>query len=421
MTAPLTDQHGDGMLPAVPLGERTLVHRHPVYATTGVVLGYALRIHVTPTLEPGEDLVAAVQEVSLTLDLPGLVADRLCFLPATPQMLAGQLPRLDSPSGLVLELSPALVAAPETYEQVVSLYEFGVQLLIADYTGSDAQDHLLPFATFVSLLPGLPTERLASAVTRAHAAGKVAIAFGVDDEISEEVCRLAGVDAVCTTRGGLNHAWAEPPRREPAPTKVLRAGQMQCLAVLDLLPRDEPDIEGVIQIIETDPVLTLRMLHLVNSGAFGVRHEVDTVGHAVLLLGPQETMALVVGLLVDARPDVMDSLWFILARAQACESLAGDPAAYTVGMLSSLSVQLGVPDEVLLEAVATTPAVEDAIRSETGPYGPVLAAVRGHEAGNHQKILDAGMQPATVSAAYVAAVTHALATAQAVTPRTTPS
>ena len=56
-------------------------------------------------------------------------------------------------------------------------------------------------------------------------------------------------------------------------------------------------------------------------------------------------------LLVDARPDAMDSLWFILARSLTCEILADDPAGYTVGMLSALAGQLGVPPEVILAGI----------------------------------------------------------------------
>jgi EAL and modified HD-GYP domain-containing signal transduction protein len=162
-------------------------------------------------------------------------------------------------------------------------------------------------------------------------------------------------------------------------------------------------------------VLTLRTLNLVNSGAFALRREVDTVHQAVVLLGVREVTVLVSTLLVDARPDAMDSLWFILARSLTCEILADDPAGYTVGMLSALAGQLGVPPEVILDKVGVSQAVRDAVAEETGPLGSVLAAVRAHERRDPGAVLEAGLLPAEVSSAYVRCVADALATARTVT------
>ncbi|NTW41423.1 MAG: HDOD domain-containing protein, partial [Cellulomonadaceae bacterium] len=252
---------------------------------------------------------------------------------------------------------------------------------------------------------------LGEVVRAAHAAGTRVLATGVHDALTEDLCRLAAVDGL---RGGSDHRAAAA--AESSAPKVLRAGQLQCLAALHLLNKGDVDLGEVGQVIDTDPVLTLRVLHLVNSGAFALRREIDTVQHAVVLLGVREIANLVTALAIDARPDAMDSLWRILARALTCELLSGDPAGYTVGMLSALIGELGVPADVVLDKVGVSPAVADAVRALEGPMGQVLAAVLAHERNDAVGVVWAGYSHVDVSDAYVACLADALATVRTINP-----
>lgn len=208
--------------------------------------------------------------------------------------------------------------------------------------------------------------------------------------------------------------FAERPR--PAePQHVLRAGRSQCLAVAHLLSQPSVVLGQVAQVIDTDPVLTLRVLHLANTHT--VRGaEVDTVAQAVVLLGARELSALVGSLLLEARAGAMDHLWLVLARALTCESLAGDAAAYTVGLLSGLADELGVPADVVLVTAGVSATVADAVRYGEGPLGRVLAAVTSHEADDRVGIVRTGLAPVDVYDAYLRAFTDAMATEKAVNP-----
>jgi EAL and modified HD-GYP domain-containing signal transduction protein len=196
---------------------------------------------------------------------------------------------------------------------------------------------------------------------------------------------------------------------------VLRAGQAQCLTILNLLNQPDASPVDVAQVVETDPVLTLRVLHLVNSGVYALGHQVDTVRQAVVLLGPAEVSTLVTALALEAQPGAMDRLWFILARAMACEVLADDGAAYTVGMLSALASQLGVPVNAVLAKVGVSQVLGDAIAREAGPLGQVLRAVRAHERSDPDGVVAAGMDPVIVSRVYLGCLRDALSIARTVT------
>jgi EAL and modified HD-GYP domain-containing signal transduction protein len=396
------------------------VHRSPVVLLDGRTLGYSVRVDAAPGVD--EDAVY------LDLDLASLVADRYAFLPATPAMLDGFVPTPVVPGRLVLDLPVGFAATPSAPSRATALRALGVALSLVDYRAEPAQQALLPYLSFVVVDPTLG-EALPSLVHAAHQAGVRVLARDVASTELLDACRAAGVDGL---RGGYAlqlGAGVVPtvPTQRPGPgapagpapagsgTRVLRAGEAQCLTILDLLMRPEPPVAEIAQVIETDPVLTLRVLHLVNSGAYALAHQVDTVRQAVVLLGPAEVSTLVTALALDARPDAMDRLWFILARAMTCEALADDSTAYTVGMLSALAEQLAVPAEVLLEKVGVSAVVADAIVDHAGPFGPVLEAVRRHEGCDVEGVLAVGYDPVTVSGLYQQCLRDALAIARTVT------
>lgn len=387
---------------------RSTVHREPVVTLDGRVVGYAVSVTVHTAAGPvPPDLLHAQY---MALDLPNLVADRYVFLPATEAMLDGFLPPPVVPGRLVLDLPPGYENRPDAVERAAALRGLGIQLALVEYRGTPAQEALLPHVGFVVVEPNDPGLPLPALVHHLHGQGCRILGLDVTSALVTDECRAAGVDAL---RGGQ----AERARAADAPSssRVLRAGELQCLALMHLLTQPEVDFDAVAQVVDTDPVLTLRVLHLVNSGAFALVNEVDTVHQAVVLLGSREVTTLVSALLVDARPDAMDSLWFILARALTCEKLADDPTGYTVGMLSALAEQLGVPVEVILEKVGVSSLVADAIQAEAGELGEVLFAVKSHERNDAAGLLATGLTPAEVSSTYVSCLGDALATARTVT------
>lgn len=407
-SVPATSQAPDAGSPLA--STRSTVHREPVATLDGRIVGYAVSVTVDASAPVSADLLHAQY---MALDLPNIVADRYVFLPATEAMLDGFLPPPVVPGRLVLDLPPGYEDRPDAVERAAALRALGVQLTLLDYRGEPAQEALLPHVGFVVVRADDPEMPLSPVVHHLHGQGCRVLAADVRGAALADECRAAGVDAL---RGG--HAERAREASTPPPggsARVLRAGELQCLAVMDLLGRPEVDFDEVSQVIDTDPVLTLRVLHLVNSGAFALNHEVDTVQRAVVLLGAREVSTLVSALLLDARPDAMDSLWFILARALTCEELADDQAGYTVGMLSALAEQLGVPAAAIVDKVGVSPTVAQAIRDEAGPLGTVLFAVRSHERNDADGVLATGLNPAVVSSTYVGCLGNALATARAVT------
>ena len=75
------------------------------------------------------------------------------------------------------------------------------------------------------------------------------------------------------------------------------------------------DFDDIAEIISIDPSLTLRLLKIVNSAFYGLRGEVDTISHAMGIVGTEQLMQLVlattvVGQFKDIPKDIYDMEYF---------------------------------------------------------------------------------------------------------------
>ena len=192
------------------------------------------------------------------------------------------------------------------------------------------------------------------------------------------------------------------------------AGEIQCLTLVRQLSAESPSHDDVVHTVESDPELTMRVLHMVNSSASGVRRHIDSVRHAVVLLGPRQLTALAMASLVDARPTTVGALWSVLARALTCGVLADSDAGYTVGLLSAVAAA-GAPVRRLPGRALRGVRADrrHALRDQTGVYGPVLAAVLAHEENDLEAVAATGLDPQDVARIYLAAVPEAYSTASA--------
>jgi len=398
------------MTETVEPAHRTTLQRQPIVRRDRSVFGYAVRAVVigpdgTPTAdERVEHLLDAEYRL---LDVPALAGDRPVMLRATTRLFLGEQTPPATPHGLVLEVPPALVSRTDAIERLTELHRCGVRSALGGYRGSLGQDVLLAFVDHVKVDVSLDPDQLGTLVRRAHAAGATVIGERADTPERIRVATELGVDLL---QGPMFE-------RRPATTgRDFTAGELQCLELLRLLSgRDavQDRTAKIAHAVASDPELTMRVLHLVNSTAAGVRQQIDSVHQAVVLVGPQQLSALALASLIEARPATVGVLWAALVRALTCQTLVGSDAGYTMGLLSAVTAQQRLSVEDVVSRSGVSPDIAAALRDLAGPYGPALAAVLAHEENDSAGVRATGLEPFDVAHAYLAAVPEALATATA--------
>ena len=350
-----------------------------------------------------EDEVEPITEGEYAeLDLGRLGGDKPVMLRATHRLISGEAPLPPSRHGLMLEVTAGMARDAAVCHQVAALRTRGVQIVVGDYSGTTQQDGLLPLAWAVKVDVRKDADRLRDLALHVHGVHGNVIAEGVTTPSAQRRAFQDGADLV---QGPLL-------QREPdGPLRKAKAGELQCLEVISLLSAPDLDVEAVANMVATDPELSIRVLHVVNSSQFALHHTVDSLRHAVILLGPHRLAALAMASLVDARPAAVGPLWTVLTRALTCRRLTGQDAGYTVGLLSAVASQQRIDIGSLLSRSGVSPEVALAVVANTGPLGQVLAAVLAHEENDATQVAATGLDPFDVAHAYLDAVAAALSTA----------
>jgi EAL and modified HD-GYP domain-containing signal transduction protein len=393
--------------PARALNPHVALFRQAVVEKNRNVRAWALRVAVSTadgSWFAEDEVERIVEEEYDQLDLARLGGDRPVILRATRRMMSGEIALPFSRHGLMLEINAAMAQDGEARHQAAALRARGVEIVVGDYAGTPEQAGFLPMAWAAKVDVRTDPDRLRDLAAEVHAVHGKVIADGVTTPGAQRRAAQNGADLL---QGPLLQREADGPMRKA------KAGEMQCLGVISLLSAPEVDVEAVQRMVTADPELSIRVLHVVNSSAFALHHIVDSLNHAVVLLGPHRLAALAMASLIDARPTSVGPLWTVLTRALTCRELTGEDAGYTVGLLSGVASQQRIEMESLLEKARISPAVRAALESHSGRLGQALAAVLAHEENDLVQVVATGLDPEDVARAYLDAVPAALSTATA--------
>jgi len=373
--------------------------RLPMYDGAGAVTGYFVT-PASPAPILRRDRHPELEAAYHDLELPRIALDRTVFFIPTPGMLDGtvEIPRHGGRIGLVVV--PSVLATAGLTDHLARLRRQGYLLALGVYRGTDEQQALLEHFTHVTLDENLTAEDAAHVAVTAAEAGKIVVA----PRLASGSGREATVPGVSVIIGTPNVG----PTLEVGEQELL-PNEVACLEAVRLLGEDDVDVEAVGNVLGADPALVLRVLRLVNGAAAGVSHRVDSVRRAIVLLGPGQVQGLVMASLVASTSDQVDNLWLLIARGITCERLApASESAYTVGLLSALSSERGIPPYVLAERTRLSAEAYDALVLGEGPLGRVLRAVVAHERNDLEAVAATGVDVDAVTRAYFDAIPEAL-------------
>lgn len=177
-----------------------------------------------------------------------------------------------------------------------------------------------------------------------------------------------------------------PPKGRPTVPPDLQV-IMELISGVDReLPVDR--LEGI---LKRDPTLAFRLMRYINSPAFGLSVEINSFGHALMLLGHQRLKRWLALLLASASKDAsMRPVMFAavrrgllmeeLVRSSGDAELRGE--MFICGVFSLLDRMLRQPFEGLLESVPVPERVAQALLGQGGPFLPYLDLVRAIESSS---------------------------------------
>jgi EAL and modified HD-GYP domain-containing signal transduction protein len=164
-------------------------------------------------------------------------------------------------------------------------------------------------------------------------------------------------------------------------------------AIVELMRRidQEEPVDRLEDVLRLDPTLAFKLLRHINSAAFGLRVEVASFRHALMLLGYQRLKRWLALLLASASKerDMKPVMFAAVRRGLLMEQLARASVggndeqmrneAFICGVFSLLDRMMAQPFSDLLKSVPVPEGVRQALVGGDGPYQPFLEVVRAVE------------------------------------------
>jgi EAL and modified HD-GYP domain-containing signal transduction protein len=194
----------------------------------------------------------------------------------------------------------------------------------------------------------------------------------------------------------------------------LPSNRLTILNLLAVLHDPDSDPDDLAEAINTDVTTSYKLLKLINSAAFNLQREIDSIEQGVMLLGRQKLCSwasmLALSTLNDRPSEILRTA---MTRAKMCELLAekarerNTQSYFTVGMFSALDLLLQRPMPQLLDPLPLSEEITNALLQQNGRLGEVLLCVLAYEVSDWENAKLRGASDNDILVANIEAVTWA--------------
>lgn len=258
----------------------------------------------------------------------------------------------------ILEVTPDIISEKLILREIMRLKQEGLTIAISPMFYSEKHEQLFDFFDVIRFSIHSDLEKLKLTVEQCKAKGKICIADQVDTLDDFEVAETLDVDYVC------GYFYALPVMETNSNTR--RPMVKTFLQIMAMLYSEDPDIEQIANIISSDPVLTIRLLRLINQLCADTGNKIATVHQALVMLGLEKLKEWIylVGLQRLNREAPSELLRLALFRAAMCEQIARVTSSisskakelYLMGLLSMI---IGAENELQLDELDTLPVCDE--------------------------------------------------------------
>lgn len=365
--------------------KNVFVGRQPIFDGDLKVFAYELLYRAAQSATTSAGTIAGDAATTTTIintfveiGLDNLVRDKYAAINLTEKFLLEENQLPFTPRHVILEILEDIPVTPRLVSSVERLVGQGYIIALDDYLYNPSHKPLLELASIVKIdLMVLDRQQLAQHVKILKKYNVKLIAEKIETPEEFIHCRNLGFDYF------QGYFLSRP---QVVSAKSLPANRLMVLNLLAVLhdPNSEP--EDLTEAINTDVTTSYKLLRLINSAAFNLRREIESIQQGVLLLGRRQLMSWASMLAMnslDDRPN--EILRTAMTRAKMCELLADkinvpDTDSYfTVGLFSALDILLQQPLPRLLEPLPLSDDIVAALLYRKGLMGDVLSTVLAYE------------------------------------------
>ncbi|KZZ59816.1 hypothetical protein A3762_02985 [Oleiphilus sp. HI0125] len=289
------------------------------------------------------------------------------------------------PHMVVIEILEHVKITPSFIKRVIALKKVGYTIALDDVVKAPHYKPLLPYIDIVKIdLPSLSEDELRQSVDYLKDFDVTLLAEKVETHEEFQLCSDLGFELF------QGYFLAKP---ELVKGKKLNTNQISVLGLIAELQDPNIDINHVSDIISQDPVISFKLLKLINSAAYRRTKEIDSIKSAVALLGLKRIKSWATLLALSKLDNKPDALQYIaIVRAMTCEKLANFVSSdlqnefYTTGLLSCLDAFFDQPIDQVIESIPIKDSMRSALMERKGVQGLILQSTLLFEKGLLEQI-----------------------------------
>jgi len=366
--------------------------REPLVDPKQQIIGYEFTVqHPASDREiatPEDDFRALASFTALQLqdDEQGWQLGSLkIFLRAAPALLeCDEVLALPS-KNVVLILRLADLADIEVLAAVKRLRTKGYGISLSEATDIAQDKTLLPLATHLEIhfaTTDFATQAKIYGALKQSQVRMVARQIGTWQEFDS--CASLGLDAF------ISNLYLTARALPVGQSKGLNPAQAMILQLMDMV-RKNADVPKLEDVLRRDAALSYKLLRYINSAGFGLGTEIQSLRHAVAMLGYSPLYRWLSVLLATASTGAQSAVLMqtAIVRARFAELVGASflpkneaENLFVVGMFSLLDRLLGVTMEEVLDHIQLSEPVTQALLTRQGMYGPFLKLAEACEFNN---------------------------------------
>ncbi len=312
--------------------------------------------------ELGMEQVVGDQLAFVNVDTTGLMSDFIHFLPNDK---------------VILEVLESVQPTPEVLARLQELKEAGYKFALDDVASeTEAVTALRPLMDVIKVdIKQIERSRLSDLARSLRNPNQKLLAEKVETVEEFRACMDLGFEYF------QGYYFARPVILSG---KKIAPSQLSIMHLLDLLNRDA-DQREVERSVKHDPLITLNLLRLVNTPAVGARFRINSVGHALIVLGRRQLQRWL-QILLYVKGAEFDSpllqmattrgktMELVMGHVRPAEKVAAD-IGFTVGIMSLMDALFSVRMGEILDCVNVLDEVRDALLHREGDYGDALRLI----------------------------------------------
>ena len=392
--------------------EELFIARQPIYDSQLSVIGYELLYRsgdMDRAVFDDGDLASCetIMNAFMHIGVDTLVGSTLAFINLPTQFIINPAltPMLREQS--VLEILEDVEPTEEVIEGIKRLKSEGYRIALDDFEFQEKYIPFLELADYIKLEVNTRSEdELAEYLKIVSKYSAKVVAEKVETQELYNICKQLGFEYF----QGFFFCHPQLVRHKHIP-----ANKLVVLNLLCTLQNPDLDFDEFESILAQDITLTYKLMRYINSAAFPLRREVDSIKDAIVLLGIKNmrdwVTLIMMSKIIENKPDEL--IVTAMIRGKMCELLAEKyhpeikHQMFLVGLFSVLDALMDMPMVDLLDSIILSAPVKMALLDKTGPHGEIYQQVLLYEHSNWDALNNNGFDSHDLYLDYLEAVNWA--------------